>query len=373
MELKNPPIQRSVPDSLERVEVRDVEQILHRNLHPKFGDRFDEYRRNYIRTLNSEKDGFVPEHPLTVSLELVNRCNLTCVMCYVANHKGEKHTLSLEALDQFFQDCSRNGVPALMLGDHSEPLLYKEIREVIRSAKRNKIMDIFLFTNGVLLTEDLAKFLIEEEVSRVFVSLDAATPATYQKIRGKDELEKIERNLRRLVELRNQSGKDLPVVRVSFCVQQENFQEQDSFHRKWDGVVDAIEYQATTDVSYVTELLETGKVSDPRLMEEKENLPFCNQPFGYLSVLSSGDITPCCSFYAHNLKLGHISRDNVHDIWNGEKLRDLRQQLLTGNLNPTCKVCLSQRYDDFSSEVQEKSAKNAERVAPRTQALNDGR
>lgn len=353
--------EREIPDSMERVEFTDIEDILHRNLHPVFGDRFDQYRRDYVASLNSEITGFVPPHPLTVSLELVNRCNLTCVMCYTANHKGTKYTLSLDALRAFFQDCTRNGVPALMLGDHSEPLLYKEIRDVILAAKEAKIMDIFLFTNGVLLTEELAEFLVREKVSRVFVSLDAANPETYKNIRGKDELVRIERNLHKLIEIRNREQSELPVVRVSFCVQKHNHTEQDAFREKWQGVVDFIDYQAATDVSWVTELVETGTVQDvERMQTEGQKLPFCNQPFGYLSVLASGDITPCCSFYAHNLKLGHIERDNIHDLWNSEKMVKLREELLTGNPNPTCRVCLSQRFEDFSEGVQKASVKTSD-------------
>jgi radical SAM protein with 4Fe4S-binding SPASM domain len=349
---------REIPDSLERVEFADIEDILDRNLTPLFGDRFRQYRQEYRRTLNSEKDGFHPVHPLTVSLELVNRCNLTCVMCYTANHKGQKYTLSLEALRTFFDDCKTNNVPALMLGDHSEPLLYKEIREVIRAAKQAQIMDIFLFTNGVLLTEDLAEFLVTEQVSRVFISLDAVNPDTYKDIRGKDELERIEKNIRTLLDVRRKHGVELPVVRVSFCVQKRNHTEQDAFKEKWAGIVDFIDFQATSDVSWVTELLETGTVNDPALLDvDVKALPFCNQPFGYLSVLSSGDIAPCCNFYAHNLKMGHITKDSIHDIWHGEKMEKLRQELLTGNPNATCRVCLSQRFEDFSDGVREESAK----------------
>ncbi len=352
--------ERKIPDSMERVEFKDVEDVLHRNLFPVFGERFTEYRKNYVDTLNSEHTGFVPPHPLTVTLELVNRCNLNCVMCYTVNHKGQKYTLDMDSLRKFFADCTRNGVPSLMLGDHSEALLYKEIREVILVAKAAGIMDIFLFTNGVLLTEELSAFLVQEQISRVFVSLDAATPETYIAIRGKDELARIERNLLKLLEIRRDRDSELPMVRVSFCVQQGNHQEQDAFHRKWEGVVDYIDYQAASDVSWVTELVETGTVKDAKLLEADtgHKLPFCNQPFGYLCVLSSGDITPCCNFYAHNLKIGHISRDTIQDVWNGEAMKTLRQELLTGNFNNTCRVCLSQRYNDFSPGVQQASVKD---------------
>ena len=44
-------------------------------------------------------------------------------------------------------------------------------------------MDIFLFTNGTLLNEQKNKILLDSNITRLFVSLDAATNNTYQKVR----------------------------------------------------------------------------------------------------------------------------------------------------------------------------------------------
>ena len=342
--------ERCVPDSLKRVEFSDFEDILQRNLGPVFGARFKKYRRDYQRTLNSEQNGFVPEQPLTISMELVNRCNLSCTMCYTANHKATKRTLSLQDIERFFGDCKKNRVPSLMLGDHSEPLLHKDIQEIILAAKSAEIMDIFLFTNGVLLTQSMSEFLVRERVSRVFVSLDAAKPETFRRIRGKNELSLVESNLRRLLDIRNREKAELPVVRVSFCVQRDNAHEQEDFSAKWRDVVDFIDYQALVDPAWVTELVETVSVQNKALIENRsEYLPFCNQPFGYLSVLASGHITPCCSFYAHNLKFGHISTHSIQDVWQGDEIRKLRQELLLCQPNEVCRVCLSQRYEQFDT------------------------
>ena len=56
----------------------------------------------------------------------------------------------------------------------------------------------------------------------VVISLDAAKNETYKIIRSKDELEKVETNVKRLVELKKEYNTKLPVVRLSFVVQKEN-------------------------------------------------------------------------------------------------------------------------------------------------------
>ena len=110
------------------------------------------------------------------------------------------------------------GKTGLLLGVGSEGLLFKEVRETISYAKEAGIMDIILMTNGTLLTQELSEFLVQQEVSRVCISIDAATSETYEKVRGKDQLQKVEKNVRTLVETRENSGKLLPIVRLSFCV-----------------------------------------------------------------------------------------------------------------------------------------------------------
>src|SRR5580704_11481835 len=59
----------------------------------QFGDRFRIYRTEYKQSQHYDKNGYVPRFPLTVTLELVNRCNLECVMCFTINHNEKKNTL----------------------------------------------------------------------------------------------------------------------------------------------------------------------------------------------------------------------------------------------------------------------------------------
>ena len=189
---------RDIVDHIRRVEREPIEAVLERNLGAKYGERFGEYRRNYHRTLNADADGYFPDFPLTVTIELVNRCNLSCVMCYTANHSLPKETLRLDEVERIFEEVAAQGGPAVLIGMGSEAMVYKDVREVIKAAAANDIMDLFFISNGTLLDAETCELLVTSGVSRVLISLDAATPETFTKIRGKDELANIERNVHTL-------------------------------------------------------------------------------------------------------------------------------------------------------------------------------
>ena len=56
----------------------DTEQILYEELFPKFGERYNEYRAKYENYLKDKSHKFLPNYPISVILELVNRCIYSC-------------------------------------------------------------------------------------------------------------------------------------------------------------------------------------------------------------------------------------------------------------------------------------------------------
>ncbi len=71
-----------------------------------------------------------------------------------------------------------------------EPLLRRDIVDVIRNISNAGVREISMTTNGVLLA-DLAKKLSEAGLSRVNISLDTLDTKTYAKLTGKSALDKV--------------------------------------------------------------------------------------------------------------------------------------------------------------------------------------
>ncbi len=374
------------PLYIKRIEKEDPEKRLTESLVKIHGERFSEYRKKYFKVLDNPKNDYdtVAEYPLNVLVEVLNKCNLECIMCLSSHRKGPTKVIDDDMIDRLFNEFEENNLPALMFGAGEEPLMFKSIDKMWEKANKIGIMDNFLFTNGTFLNEEMREKILENKISRVFVSIDAATEQTYRKIRKSNRsisddvqgnnklqiidyddnnLENIENNVKKLVELRNSRGLSLPLIRVSFAVQHANKHEIELFKKKWENEVDFIEFQETQNIGYD----KLAKLSEEERWRRREPLykndykKDCNAPFHSATVWADGSVIPCCTFQGKNLTLGNIKgipelgipASTLKELWNGEKINELREQFRTGKLNIVCQSCLNARQTELWENIEE--------------------
>ncbi len=311
-----------------------------------FGNKFRNYREEFDKTQNYLETNFIPDFPLTISLELVNKCNLNCVMCYKEHHAKPRNELSLEVLKKIMQECKENNMPSVILGLAAETLMYKDINEVLDIIRAAGTMDLFFGTNGVMLNEEIIKKIIDNKVSRVEISLDAATPETYQKVRGHDKLDKIEKNIEMLLEYKKKHNTPLPIIRLCFVIMDINRHETQQFINKWKDKVDYIDFQRCLDFS---------KIDTPaEIQNEKISNAFCAQPFYSLNIWANGDVSPCCTFYGEKLVIGNVHKQSLKSIWEGTRMKEIREQISSKHFNPICQRCLYFRDDENINQCLER-------------------
>ena len=324
----------------------------------EFGEAWTRYRAIYEQSINYDKTGFVPKAPITVDVELVNRCNLKCVMCYTDHHKAAKHAQSMDDIRRMFRELVQAGGYCLQLGMGSEILLYKNIPEVLRVAREEGVLDVWMFTNGILLNQKIIDALIEFRVARLNISLDGATRETYKAIRGQDKLGQIERNINLLLETKAKRGSKLPILRLTYVVQNENVHECEMFLEKWKDKAGYVDFQRYVAYDGMEKLpWGSGSIDAPRVAAPGNS--YCPLPFNCLNVWANGDVTPCCFYYGgHGLVLGNVKNETLMEIWNGEPLQKVREGLLSGQVNPTCATCIAGRSKN--EPLLEKASKAAE-------------
>ncbi len=120
--------------------------------------------------------------PDTLQVSVTSRCNLRCQMCNAWKDAKKEHELSLEEIKSVIRQCKEWGVKEINLCG-GEPLLSESIFDVIKFAKDSG-MKVILTTNGTLITEDLAKRLIQSGLDIITISVDGSKAATHDKIRG---------------------------------------------------------------------------------------------------------------------------------------------------------------------------------------------
>ena len=322
----------------------DTEKVLYDHLYPKYGQRFLDYRKKYENYLNDSDHKQLPTFPVSLILELVNRCNLECVMCFQGyRNDTKKSTLDLEILTKLFSEFKKEKLDALLLST-SETLLHKNYPEILKMAEEAEIMDQFMFTNGTLLNEKNSRLILNSSLTRLFISIDATTDKTYDKVRipvnkkiiNTNRLAEIEKNVKNFIQLRNSLGKKLPLVRVSFVALKTNQHEIDDFINKWENIVDSVEIQKESSIDFYKDFEKSvGDTTKKKL--KKYN---CNQPWGQITIHSDGTVGPCCNTIGRNLPIGNIHEKTVKEIWDGIKMTEIRNEFRNNTPNKVCQLCI---------------------------------
>lgn len=113
---------------------------------------------------------------------ITRRCNLKCITCYIQDNKQkETEELTLTEIKVLFQRLKAEGFNLITISG-GEPLLRKDLKEVIVSA--NQAFDgVKLNTNGTLIDREMGIFLKEQKVG-IMISLDGVEQEANDRIRG---------------------------------------------------------------------------------------------------------------------------------------------------------------------------------------------
>jgi len=124
--------------------------------------------------------------PIGGSLELTQRCNNRCVHCYNNLAAGDKaalkNELSLDEHCRIIDEIAGFGCLWILLTG-GEILLRKDFLDIYTRAKQKGLL-ITLFTNGTLVTPDIADYLAQLPPFSIEITLYGNTRKTYESISG---------------------------------------------------------------------------------------------------------------------------------------------------------------------------------------------
>lgn len=124
--------------------------------------------------------------PVNGTIELTNRCPLTCAHCYnnlpMNDRAARAGELSLEEHRVLLDELAEMGCLWLLYSG-GEIFARRDFLDIYAHAKRRGFL-ITLFTNGVLIDERIADRLVEIPPFSIEITLYGATRATYEALTG---------------------------------------------------------------------------------------------------------------------------------------------------------------------------------------------
>lgn len=143
------------------------------------------------------------QHTCIGLVELTDRCNLSCPMCFASSGPGgTDHSLEdiIASLDRLVQ-CEGHAEVVQLSG--GEPTLHPQFRQVVDAALQRPIDFVMVNTNGVRLSKDdsLVEFLSQRrERVEIYLQWDGVDEQTNIRLRGEPLIEQKRAALRKLQE-----------------------------------------------------------------------------------------------------------------------------------------------------------------------------
>lgn len=357
--------------------------LLRRRL--EYGELPEGERQLLLRKLNREisrmelegREVVLSSWPRRVILSPAGNCNLRCTMCSLSHGQEPWPDWSLEDLRRF-EPMLRHAESVVPIGI-GEPLSVTGYLELVAWLKSFGLYVEFS-TNGTLLGEEAAHRILALGVDAISISLDAATEETYRTIRRNRFYPRLIENIERLVRLRREAGSKKPSITLSAVVQRANLAEMPAFARRaaalgadrvllelLNDFVPALTSASTRDTPEETDRIldeaeEEGRrcglsVHRPARLLPRPGGPapapeavpsagagpaaggrrlHCSMPWTSLVAWNEFSVAPCCYFGGG---FGNARETPPEELWNGDAMVTLRQQLVSGELPEKCRTC----------------------------------
>lgn len=130
------------------------------------------------------------QHSCLTLVEVTDRCNLTCPICYASSSPTHGKHRSLEQIEMMFDAIVKSeGEPDVVQISGGEPTVHPQFFEIMDIAKSKPIKHLMLNTNGIRIATDrefarkLASYMPDFEI---YLQFDSFRPEVLEKLRGKD-------------------------------------------------------------------------------------------------------------------------------------------------------------------------------------------
>jgi len=328
--------------------------------------------------------------PISIHLDLSNRCNLRCKFCWQRSHEriglvDTKNEISEERLLKLVKEAHDLGVKDWLLSGGGEPMLRTET--CIKVMKEIKKYGMFgdIITNGCFLNEENIKELVHIGWDRIRFSINGSDKEIHDSIVSKDgTFTEVIKNIELINKYKREYRKQKPEIGFNTVINSLNYRDfpnivvllkrlngcllnvqnvilysddekiyalnkeqiKDAYIYLKKALDLANNYKIHTNLgSYINQeiLDKSNKVSkmDKIIMDKSQsqdpfiNIP-CYEPWYLMTIRANGIIGSCRLFGDSGAELADKT---LKEIWHGSYFDNARKKLLTGKLADYCKKC----------------------------------
>ena len=313
-------------------------------------------------------NNFLPD-PAQVQLMITNRCNHNCAFCAYRSTRSDssqtfdhRDQIPTERCMNLLQELKDTGAEAIQFTGGGEPTVHPDFYLILNKAQKLGLSTA-LVTNGSLLYDISMTDILN--LSWLRVSIDAATPETYCKIRHVpiDTFEKVIHNLKYIVDMKDRTGSG-PRIGIGFVVNPDNWAETSlAINLAANIGVDNIRISAAffkdsaeehmIYMNKVNEMIETTQVPikvfnlfGHRLKDLIQKGPkYKKCQYARLVPLIGADqnvYTCCCLAYNNAGLIGSIKDTGFFEFWG-----TIAKKFYRNHTTKNCNICMFNNKNEF--------------------------
>jgi radical SAM protein with 4Fe4S-binding SPASM domain len=263
----------------------------------------------------------VPDFPLNVDIEASSICQIKCDHCFRQYmDMGEHENMPLDMFKKIAKECGEHKLFTLKFSMRGEPLLNPDIVEMVAYAKEQGIREVWVNTNGGMLTEELATGLFKAKVDWITVSFDGLGKI-YESVRRPF---KYEESLEKLKMLRRQRDLINPDTILNT-----------------QSIFSAIKHNPSEYIDLMKGIVDRVATNPDMNFEEFVLVPddeyVCPRLWQRIAITSRGNYLKCPSDFQMEEILGTVHEYTVKQAW--DILQEQQRQLHLAGHKKDSAVC----------------------------------
>ena len=357
-----------------------------------------------------------------VSLDTTSHCNLRCRHCWMDAVRAKGYSFRNEVMpyelftmiaDEFEDRCKSFGISC-----GYEPLLNKEFDRYVAYAVRIGLPDVHFYTNGTLMTPEMAEKLVAAAPERIVFSLEGVDEESFQDIRRGATLAKFLGAIDMIAAARKSQGRARPTIRLNWVMMPRNIAQLPELaqlavehgvgeiffipHIRWAGadlqepslaagdlvaahaqLQNFNKWCADHGIVVLDEMLKAALPAAPGPKKAESGLrrlssllirrpavlaqlqqPYCLQPWEMMLVTSTGGIMPCSGVLLDRV-YGDFRTQTLQEMWDSPAFRELRDGLTgRGAACGHCLECPHFRLNNKQEDFHRPRELDVERLRP---------
>ncbi len=271
--------------------------------------------------------------PTRFAVEVCADCNIECIMCHHPKMRRPKGTMPLE----LWKKCADE---IAIVSPHTqcwfsfcgEPFLEPDLLlRMVAYGKKVGLHSVNLNTNGLLVTPELAKPIMDSGADLIVFGIDGFSREIYEKIRAKGNRDELYVNVEHFLKER-QKRKSGPGVEIQFIEMDENEHEREKFIAYW--------LKRGASLKVRNKLSWGGMFETPLDIPKEERIP-CPWAMTMMHVFWDGRVPRCPGDIEGEESVGNAWHESLVVLWQ-QHLAPYRKKQLEhrfDELPERCKNC----------------------------------